>query len=95
MQLRAPARLDDRFDAARPIKGLEQAAFLAIEPRPRADEREKPTAQAVAAPALSGPESFPDEIFAPPRPEPAPARQQDIIALINALTQAEKIALFS
>ena len=61
----------------------------------RGDEREKPTVQAVTAPALSGPESFPDEIFAPPRPEPAPAQQQDIVALINALTQAEKIALFS
>lgn len=60
-----------------------------------ADQREKPTAQAMAAPALSEFESFPDEIFAPPRPEPAPARQQDIVALINALTQAEKIALFS
>jgi len=60
-----------------------------------ADKREKQTAQAVAAPALSGPESFPEEIFAPPRPEPAQARQQDIVALINALTQAEKIALFS
>ena len=61
----------------------------------RADQREKPAVQAMAAPALSEFESFPDEIFAPPRPEPAPARQQDIVALINALTQAEKIALFS
>jgi hypothetical protein len=69
--------------------------LVAPEPRPRGDEREKQTVQAAAIPALSEPESFPDEIFAPPRPEPAPAQQQDIIALINALTQAEKIALFS
>jgi hypothetical protein len=80
---------------------------VALEPRPSLhsghaergpagrDEREKQTVQAVAPPALSGPDSFPDEIFAPPRPEPAQAQQQDIIALINALTQAEKIALFS
>ena len=60
-----------------------------------ADQREKQTVQAPLTPALSEAESFPDEIFAPPRLEPAPARQQDIIALINALTQAEKIALFS
>ena len=60
-----------------------------------ADEREKQIVQAPLTPALSETESFPDEIFAPPRPEPAPARQQDIIALINALSQAEKIALFS
>jgi hypothetical protein len=59
------------------------------------DEREKQIVQAPVTPALSEPESFPDEIFAPPPPEPAPPRQQDIIALINALTQAEKIALFS
>jgi len=60
-----------------------------------AEKREKPATQAMATPALSEPESFPEEIFAPPRPEPAPAQRQDIIALINALTQAEKIALFS
>jgi hypothetical protein len=55
----------------------------------------EPEKQAPVTPTLSEPESFPDEIFAPPGPEPAPARQQDIIALINALTQVEKIALFS
>jgi hypothetical protein len=61
----------------------------------RRSEQEKQTVQAPLTPALCEAESFPDEIFAPPRLEPAPARQQDIIALINALTQAEKIALFS
>jgi hypothetical protein len=76
---------------------LEPAApsIVAIEPRIMRDEREKPAVQAAVAPALSEPESFPEEIFAPPHPEPAQARQQDIVALINALTQAEKIALFS
>jgi hypothetical protein len=69
--------------------------IVALEPLLHGDEREKQTMQAPETPALSELESFPDEIFAPPRPEPAPARQQDIIALINALTQAEKIALFS
>lgn len=65
---------------------------VALEPRLRVSEPEK---QPVVTPALSELESFPDEIFAPARPEPAPARQQDIIGLINALSQAEKIALFS
>ena len=70
-------------------------AIVVLETHLSADEREKPVAPAVATLALSEPESFPEEIFAPPRPEPAQARQQDIVALINALTQAEKIALFS
>ena len=105
-----PAKVDPPKAIAKPESHpLEPAAptIVALEPRRIlqsghaergpgcADEQEKPTAQVLAAPALSGPESFPDEIFAPPRPEPAPAQQQDIVALINALTQAEKIALFS
>ena len=60
-----------------------------------AAKQEQQTAQPVVPPTLSEPESFPEEIFAPLHPGPAPARQQDIVALINALTQAEKIALFS
>jgi hypothetical protein len=91
-----------KLDSPKPIATLESQPSepadptLAVPaPRPRGEEAEKQIVQAVAAPALSEPESFPDEIFAPARPEPAPARQQDIIALINALTQAEKIALFS
>jgi hypothetical protein len=57
----------------------------------------KPAIEAIAVPepTLSEPDSFPEEIFAPPHPQPPQARQQDIVALINALTQAEKIALFS
>ena len=63
----------------------------------RADQKERQTAQPASPPTLSEPESFPEDIFAPPPvgPAPTPARQQDIVALINALTQAEKIALFS
>jgi len=70
-------------------------SVVALEPRPRADERETQAVQASRTTTLSEPESFPDEIFAPPSPQPAQAQQPDIIALINALTQAEKIALFS
>ena len=91
-----------KVDAPKAIAQVENRApepqaptIVALEPRPRASEPEKQTVQAPLTPALSEAESFPDEIFAPPRLEPAPARQQDIIALINALTQAEKIALFS
>jgi hypothetical protein len=73
----------------------EAPAAAAPEARRRGSEPEQPPVQAVVMPALSEPESFPEEIFAP-RPEPAPApQQQDIVALINALTQAEKVALFS
>jgi hypothetical protein len=79
----------------RPAPVPQAPAIVALEPRQQADEPEQPAVQVAAAPALSEPESFPEEIFAPARPEPAPARQQDIIALINALTQAEKVALFS
>jgi hypothetical protein len=60
-----------------------------------AAKQEQQTAQPVVPPTLSEPESFPEEIFAPLHAGPAPARQQNIVALINALTQAEKIALFS
>ena len=60
-----------------------------------AADQEQQTAQPAVTPTLSELESFPEEIFAPPDPRPAPAPQQDIVALINALTQAEKIALFS
>ncbi len=78
-----------------PIPEPQAPTIVALEPRLRADEREKPTVEAPGTPALFELESFPDEIFAPAPPEPPQARQQDIIALINALTQAEKIALFS
>ncbi len=67
---------------------------VVLEPRPHRDAHEKQSAAAL--PVMSELESFPEEIFAPPpRPAPAVAPQQNIIALINALTQAEKIALFS
>lgn len=78
-----------------PIPEPQAPTIVALEPRLRADEPEKPRAEAPVTPALFELESFPDEIFAPAPPEPPQARQQDIIALINALTQAEKIALFS
>ncbi len=91
-----------KVDPPKPIAKLESRppepaapALVALETHLRAEEREKPVAPVMAAPALSEPDSFPEEIFAPSRPEPAQARQQDIVALINALTQAEKIALFS
>ena len=94
----APAKVDPPKAAVQvESHPLEPAAptIVALEPFLRTDERERPAVQAAAAPALFELESFPDEIFAPARPEAAQARQQDIVALINALTQAEKIALFS
>lgn len=78
------------------------APIVALERSRRTDAPEKETVAAPVPPQLSELESFPAEIFAPPPPPrpqpvaaPAPVPQQDIIALINALTQAEKIALFS
>ena len=58
-------------DSPKPIAKLESQPSKPADPtpapRPRGEEAEKQIVQAVAAPALSAPESFPDEIFAPAR----------------------------
>jgi hypothetical protein len=62
------------------------------------DERRLEQAPVVSA--VAGPETFPAEIFATPRPAPvatvaAPKPPADIFARIAALTPAERIALFT